>query len=218
VRRLDLAGRDLTEWMMRLLNEEQKARVFSSTKDREMAREVKEKAAYVALDFDRELEQFAEREEAGDAARLTDVKLPDGTTFAVGRAAFCCPELLFSPSIADKECRSVPQTVMDAAKVCPIDTRRTLLNNVVLSGGSTMFKNYDTRLRNELRALVPPRGQDDVRVIAPGERKYSVWMGAAILASLASFAGEWVTKQEYTEQGPRAVHARGQAPGSFVTK
>ena len=141
VRRLDLAGRDLTEWMMQLLNDEQQARTFSTTADREAARHLKEQACYVSLDFDAELEAYQEKEEAqGGVGDKTEFKLPDGTTFSVGKAAFCCPELLFSPSLANKECRSVPQTVMDCVKICPIDTRRALLNNVVLSGGSTMYR------------------------------------------------------------------------------
>lgn len=221
VRRLDLAGRDLTEWMMTLLNQEQTRRVFSTTTDREMAREIKEKACYVALDFEKELEEYQDSEDSHGSAsseHLTEVKLPDGTTFSVGKAKFCCPELLFAPSIAEKECKSVHQTVAESVKMCPIDCRRTLLNNIVLSGGSTMFRNYEIRLRDEVAKLQPARGREDVRVIAPSERKYSVWMGAAILGSLTSFAAEWVTKQDWIENGPRAIHAKCAAHGSFVTK
>lgn len=219
VRRLDLAGRDLTEWMMELLNQEQTRRVFSTTADREMAREIKEKACYVSLDFEKELTEFQEQEESGGGAGdLTEVKLPDGTTFSVGKARFCCPELLFDPKIADKECRSVPQTVEDCVKMCPIDCRRTLLNNIVLSGGSTMYRNYDVRLQREVAKRMPTNGREDVRVIAPAERKYSVWMGAAILASLTSFSAQWVTKEEWKESGVSALHAKCASQGSFTGK
>ena len=222
VRRLDLAGRDLTEWMMELLNQEQKKRVFSTSADREMAREIKEKACYVSMDYEKELEEYLEHEGSGGEGgsggdHLTQVKLPDGTTFSVGKAKFCCPELLFSPDIAEKECKSVQQTVLDSVKLCPIDCRRTLFNNIVCSGGSTMYKNYEDRLKHEVSELLPARGREDVRVIAPGERKYSVWMGAAILASLTSFSQEWVTKSDWAEHGPSVIHRSG-TQGSYAGK
>merc|ERR1712100_252243 len=108
-----------------------------------MAREIKEKACYVSMDYEKELEEYREHEDANgqstSSEHLTQVKLPDGTTFSVGKAKFCCPELLFSPDIAEKECKSVQQTVLDSVKMCPIDCRRTLFNNIVCSGGSTMY-------------------------------------------------------------------------------
>jgi actin len=219
VKRIDLAGRDLTEWMMQLLNDEQTVRVFSTTADREVARHIKEQSGIVSLDFEKDMEEAAEQdEEGGGDSHKQEVKLPDGTSFKVGKARFCCPELMFKPNIGDKSCRSVQDTVDQCIKLCPIDCRRTLLSNIVLSGGTTMFKNFDTRLRNEVMALVPQRGRDDVRVIAMPERKYSVWMGAAIVSSLASFANEWVTKADWMEQGPQALHRRCQSHGSFVAQ
>lgn len=221
IKRIDLAGRDLTEWMMTLLNDErtdEKSRTFSTTTDREMARCVKEQCCYVALDFEKEYEEAVGSEDEEGKMEKATVNLPDGTKIEVGKARFCCPELFFQPGLAKKDCRAIHDTVHGCVQMCPIDCRRTLYSNLVLSGGSTMFKNFDTRLRNEVMALVPERAKDDVRVIAMPERKYSVWMGAAILASLASFANEWVTKTDYYEIGPKALHSKCQAHGSFVAK
>jgi actin-related protein len=89
-----------------------------------------------------------------------------------------------------------------------MDIRRALFRNVVLSGGNTMFEGLDKRLQAELSTMVNARVADELRVIAPGERKYSVWMGGALLASLTSFSTEWVTKQEYEEGGPNTIHTR----------
>lgn len=47
-----------------------------------------------------------------------------------------------------------------------------------------------------------------VKVVAPPERKYSVWIGGSILASLATFQQMWISKQEYDESGPSIVHRK----------
>ena len=47
-----------------------------------------------------------------------------------------------------------------------------------------------------------------LQIIAPPERKYSVWIGGSILASLSTFQQMWISKQEYDEAGPSIVHRK----------
>merc|ERR1712179_606549 len=47
-----------------------------------------------------------------------------------------------------------------------------------------------------------------IKIIAPPERKYSVWIGGSILASLSPFQQMWISKQEYDECGPSIVHRK----------
>lgn len=209
IRRLDLAGRDLTEWLMQLLSDETD-RPFTTSGDREVARRIKEAACYIAPDFDAELDAIDAAGDSGGTYAMS-YELPDGKSISIARSRVGCPELLFQPSLADKTCMSLPQIVADSVSECPIDIRRELLKNIVLSGGSTMFKGIEARLTSEIAKVVNARVQDDVHVIAPGERKYSVWIGAAILSSLASFSNEWITKAEYHESGPTVVHRRSDA-------
>ena len=68
---------------------------------------------------------------------------------------------------------------------CDSDIRKDLYNNIIMAGGSTMFKGISDRLYKEVVALAPSTMR--INVCAPPERKYSVWMGGSILASLPSF-------------------------------
>ena len=84
--------------------------------------------------------------------------------------------------------------------------RRDLLANVVLSGGTTVFEGLPARMQRELAALAPASSK--VKVVAPPERKYSVWIGGSILSSLSTFQQMWITRQEYDESGPSVVHRK----------
>jgi actin-related protein len=89
---------------------------------------------------------------------------------------------------------------------CDIDIRKDMYTNIVISGGTTMFPGTADRLQKEISSLAPSTMK--VRVIAPPERKYSVWIGGSILGSLSTFQQMWVTKQEYDECGPGIVHRK----------
>lgn len=75
---------------------------------------------------------------------------------------------------------------------------------MVLSGGTTLFPGLPERLDNEMTKLSPEAIK--VKVIAPPERKYSVWIGGSILASLPTFQNKWITKSQYEEFGPSLLH------------
>ncbi len=89
---------------------------------------------------------------------------------------------------------------------CDVDIRKDLYSNVVMSGGTTMFPGIADRMQKELTALAPPTMK--IKIIAPPERKYSVWIGGSILASLATFGQMWISKEEYDESGPAIVHRK----------
>ena len=89
---------------------------------------------------------------------------------------------------------------------CDVDIRKDLYGNVVMSGGSTMYPGIQDRLTKEMVALAPPTMK--IKVVAPPERKYSVWIGGSILASLSTFQQMWISKTEYDESGPTIVHRK----------
>ena len=94
----------------------------------------------------------------------------------------------------------------DQAPRCDVDIRKDLYANVVLSGGTTMFLGIGERMTKELTALAPSTMK--IKVVAPPERKYSVWIGGSILSSLSTFQQMWISKGEYDESGPTIVHRK----------
>lgn len=69
-----------------------------------------------------------------------------------------------------------------------------------------MFQDIDNRLQKEITALAP--ASIKVKIVAPPERKYSVWIGGSILSSLSTFQDMWIQKDEYDESGPGIVHRK----------
>ena len=133
-------------------------------------------------------------------------ELPDGQVIAIGAERFRCAEVLFQPNLVGKESEGIHKLAYNSIMKCDVDIRRDLYMNTVLSGGSTMFPHIDERLTYEMKQLAP--ASIKVKIIAPAERKYSVWIGGSILSSLSTFQEMWISRGEYDEAGPAIVHRK----------
>ena len=192
IKYLDIGGRTLTRFMEKILAE----RGFSvdSSIRRELVRALKEKACFVSLDYKEDLKRVEQYEK--------EYSLPDGSTISLARERFEVPELLFNPSMELEEI-SLPEAIMDVVEMCDLDVRPDLLNNIFLSGGSSMFPNIKSRIYQELEIELARRNKKNqvIKIIAPRERIFSVWVGGSILAMIPEFEQNWVTRVKYFNEG-----------------
>ncbi|PPQ64396.1 hypothetical protein CVT26_002103 [Gymnopilus dilepis] len=211
IRRVDVAGRDVTDHLQLLLRKS--GHHLHTTAEREVVRTIKEKCCYVALN--------PAKEEKDASGRSEEFRLPDGNVIQLGPERFRAPEILFNPELIGQEYAGVHQVVVDSINRVDLDLRKSLFSNIVLSGGSTLCKGtcsvfmvmqilneitgFGDRLLNEVKKLA----LKDVRIkiYAPPERKYSTWIGGSILAGLSTFKKMWVSAEEYQED-PDIIHKK----------
>lgn len=208
IQRLErLAGRDVTDQLTAALVERGYS-FAAAAEQREVVRDIKDKLACVAQEYDDEAGAAAAGAGAGAESSEVAYELPDGTRITVGSSErFQCAEVLFQPAMLcgmEAAGSGIHEALFRTINKCDLDMCKFMYANVVLAGGTTLLLGFAERLGKELVALAPTG--TTVEVVAPPERAYSEWTGGALLASLSTFASTLITKAKYDEAGPTVVH------------
>ncbi|CAC5412302.1 ACTR3 [Mytilus coruscus] len=216
IKHIPIAGRDITYFIQQLLREREVG--IPPEQSLETAKAIKERFSYVCPDIAKEFAKY-------DADPSKWMKKFEGMNsitrqkFAVdvGYERFLGPEIFFHPEFSNPDFITPISEVVDTViQNCPIDVRRGLYKNVVLSGGSTMFKDFGRKMQRDVKRVVDARLKIseelsqgrikpkpiDVQVITHHMQRYAVWFGGSMLASTPEFYKVCHTKADYDEYGP----------------
>ncbi|CAL5225629.1 g8484 [Coccomyxa viridis] len=207
-RRLNIAGRDITSRLVDLL--QRRGYCFNAAADFETVRSIKERACYVAADYQRELQLARET-----TCLVQSYGLPDGRTVKVGGERMMAPEVLFRPSLMDVEAPGVAEQVFQCIQDMDMDNRLPLYQNIMLSGGTTMLPGLATRLERDIRHLYLKhilKGREEglqklkLRVLSTPHRKHVVFSGASVLADIMSSSSDfWIGRDEWAQNPQQAL-------------
>ncbi|CAM9563305.1 unnamed protein product [Discosporangium mesarthrocarpum] len=221
IKHIPLAGRDITQFIMNLLRDRKEDVPPEDLLD--AARRIKEQNCYCAPDMAKEYAKYDA--DPNRFFRMYTGKRKNGSDYHVdvGYERFLGPEMFFNPEIFSSDfITPLPDVVDQAILACPIDTRRGLYKNIVLSGGSTMFKDFGRRLQRDIKRRADARMEANKRITAQARLKevvqaapinvnvighqmqrYAVWFGGSLVASGPEFYRVCCTKAQYDEEGPR---------------
>lgn len=220
IQHIPLAGRTVTSFIQQLMRDRKEP--VPPEDSLEVAKRVKEMYSYVCPDLAKE---FAKYDAKPDKYFKTfeGKKRTTGAPYKcdVGYERFLGPEVFFNPEIFSPDFTTpLPEVVDNSIMKCPIDVRRGLYRNIVLSGGSTMFKDFGKRLQRDIKRTVDtrmhaniarlgalvnqaPPPEIEVNVVSHPMQRYAVWFGGSMLAATPEFYRVCHTKAQYEEEGPR---------------
>ncbi|CDK25326.1 unnamed protein product [Kuraishia capsulata CBS 1993] len=222
IKRIDIAGREVTKQLQLLLRKNGVPLLSSS--EMELVRLIKEKHCFASLDPKSDENDWhsytmtnpilsSTLATTSSSAVFTscnrpirDVfKLPDGKLIELGPERFRASEVLFHPEIIGSESQGIHEILLDSISKTDLDLRPSLYQSIVLSGGTTTTKGFGDRLLKELKDEIAKGTK--LKIYAPPERKMSTWIGGSILAGLSTFKKMWVSRAEYFEN-PDIVHTK----------
>ncbi len=210
IKRIDVAGRDITRYLIKLLLH--RGYAFNSTADFETVREIKEKLCYTASDWELEKKLALET-----TSLVESYNLPDGRSINIAQERFEAPEVLFQPDLIDVESPGMADALFNVIQSADMDIRAQMYEHIILSGGSSMFPGLPYRLKRDLKAKYIDKvlkGRDDLyervpfkmNIEDPPHRKHFVFNGAAVLGQVMADKPEfWISKAEWEEEGPNVV-------------
>jgi len=197
--RINIAGRDVTQYLIKLLL--LRGYAFNRTADFETVRQIKEKLCYVGYDLSLE-----DRLALETTVLVAKYKLPDGREIKLGRERYMAPECLFTPGLIDKDDKGMAEALFTCINEANVDLRQPFYDHIVLSGGTTMYPGLPSRLERDLKDFYAKRLKTEkplkCRIEDPPRRKHMVFLGGAVLAQIMKDKESfWVSMSEYKEKG-----------------
>jgi len=208
IKRLNVAGRHITRYLIKLL--QVRGYAFNRSADFETVRQIKEKVCYIGYDLAIEKQLALET-----TTLVSNYQLPDGRVIKVSSERYEAPEVLFNPALIDCEQPGMQHLLFNMIQEADIDLRASFYKHIVLSGGSTMYAGLPSRLEKELKELYLSHvlkgdksrmSKFKLRIEDPPRRKHMVFLGGSVLADIMKDRPEfWISQAEWKEQGERII-------------
>ncbi|XP_012873578.1 PREDICTED: actin-related protein T1-like [Dipodomys ordii] len=197
VTRLYMAGRDITEHLIRLLLAG--GYTFPCIFNKALVEELKEKVCFVSVEPEKETHKR-------QPEVLGHFTLPDGNVIHIGDRLCRLPEVLFTPDQLGIHDPGLSKMVCNSIEKCDIDIQKNLFAEIVLSGGNTLFPGLEERLMMELE-LLASQGTP-IKITASPDRCFSAWIGASVMTCMSNFKKMWVTSSDFHEFGKSVVQRK----------
>lgn len=181
---------------------------YSNMMRMEIVQELKETCMCVSLE---------ESTSSDDEDEETEFFLPDGTKVQLTEELKHIPDTLMEASAMAPLNNTLDNLSLDlplpallrrALEMSDADARKEMAQNVVLTGGGSLFDGMPERITSELTDSLPSAFKVRTLTASPIERRFSVWIGGSILCSLGTFQQLWLSKRQYEEQGAETAEIR----------
>ncbi|XP_053174758.1 actin-related protein 6 [Scomber japonicus] len=217
IRRINVGGKLLTNHLKEIISYRQ-LHVMDET---HVINQVKEDVCYVSQQFYKDMEIAQMKGEENTV--MKDYVLPDFSTIKKGfckpqeemvysgkyktgeqilrlaNERFAVPEMLFHPSDIGIQEKGLPEAIVHFRGSLPEEMQPHFYQNIVLTGGNTLFPGFRQRLESDLRALVP--AHLPVSVLLPDSPITFPWEGGKLLSNHPDYDEMLVTREDYEENG-----------------
>ncbi|CAG9571585.1 putative actin-related protein 3 arp3 [Leishmania major strain Friedlin] len=221
-RRFPVAGWDITQYVLKSLREHERG--IEAERALEVAERVKTRYGYTADDIACELAR-AESNLPSYVIHHTELHSRTGAPYSidVGYERFLAPETMFQPdllaapsAVTASACGGLPAVIDSAVWSCPMDGRRPLCANIIVSGGNARFAHFAKRLNHALQRALDERSaavmaasggtlcrqvKYEVNVRDHSQATHAVWRGASAFAASPEYATAAVAREAYMECG-----------------
>jgi len=195
-KRINLGGRDVTEYLQYLLN--RKGCELKDSDGFQITKKIKEEIGEIAFD--------GKNIDIYNNENNKKYILPDDSEINIGDERFLAPEILFNPLLKEYEYPGLPEILADSINKTNVDMKKQLYNSILLSGGSMKMKGMKERMHKEIKKLSPKNVK--VRLYTPTNPDNCAWIGANIISSMEISKDMWISQKEWLETDSNIINTR----------
>ena len=194
-KRINLGGKDVTEYLQYLLN--RKGYELKNSDGFQITKKIKEEIGEVSIN--------GMNFEKNNEINMKYI-LPDDSEIDIGEERFLAPEILFNPLLREFEYPGLQEILVESINKTNVDLKKQLYNSILLSGGNMKMKGMKERIHKEIKKLSPKNIK--VRLQIPSNPENCAWIGANIISSMDISKDMWISKREWFETDASIINTR----------